>query len=188
MPKHDSHSLVHKWPRPRAQKPSVVLCPQIRSSVGLPPVLAWKFRGFCLADVAGVHSEASPLESSAPLQGRWFCGCVVRVGPYTVCPLGYKTHRSRNPAHVPRGANKGVSSGVSRWMWWEKAGLCPVEMEGGSGRKAESALEKEPLHAAQGWHKWVRSLDSASPNTHLQTFSWSSADQRRHSNDKKERS
>ena len=118
----------------------------------------------------------------------WFCGCVVRVGPYTVCPLGYKTHRSRNPAHVPRGANKGVSSGVSRWMWWEKAGLCPVEMEGGSGRKAESALEKEPLHAAQGWHKWVRSLDSASPNTHLQTFSWSSADQRRHSNDKKERS
>lgn len=43
---------------------------QIRSSVRLPQVLAWKFGGIFLADVAGVHSEASPLEISAPLQGR----------------------------------------------------------------------------------------------------------------------
>ena len=65
-----------------------------------------------------------------------FCRCVVRVGPYAVCPLGYKTHRPQNPAHLPRGANKGVSSGMSRWMWWEKAGLCPVEMEGGGQKKS----------------------------------------------------
>lgn len=66
----------------------------------------------------------------------WFCRCVARVGPYAVCPLGYKTHRSQNPAHLPRGANKGVSSGVSRWMWREKARLCPVEMEGGGWKKS----------------------------------------------------
>lgn len=57
----------------------------------------------------------------------------------------------------------------------------------GVRRKAESALEKEPLHASQKWHYWVESSDSASPNTHLQAFSWSSADRWTYSNYGKEK-
>ena len=57
----------------------------------------------------------------------------------------------------------------------------------GVRRKAGSALEKQPLHASQSWHYWVESSDSAGPSTHLQTFSWSSADQWTYSNYGKEK-
>ena len=68
-------------------------CPQIRGSVRVPPVLAWKFRGFCLADVAGVHSEASPLEISAPLQGRLVLQVCCEGG--SVCSLSIRLQNTQ---------------------------------------------------------------------------------------------
>lgn len=38
-------------------------------------------------------------------------------------------------------------------------------MEEGDKKEAESAWEKDPLHAPERWHNRVKSLDSVSPDT-----------------------
>lgn len=87
----------HRQLRTQVQETSVLSRSQIQSSVRLPRVLAWKSRGVGLADVAGVYSEASPLESQHLCKISWFC--VSRsLHPCAFHPLGYKTHRfSTNP-------------------------------------------------------------------------------------------
>lgn len=61
----------------------------------------------------------------------WFCRCVVKMGP---CAFWLQNTQVSEPAHLPRRANSkfyGVRSDASSWMWWGKAGLRPVAMEGG---------------------------------------------------------
>lgn len=147
----------HRQFRTQVQETSVLLRSQIQSSVRFPRVPAWKPRCVGLADVAGVYSEASPLESQYRCNIGWFC--VSRnLHPCAFHPLGYKTHRFQ-PTHLPKRADSefwGISSDISMWMCWENNRLlCPVEMDKGNRSKAESVSEKEPLHAPQRWHNGV---------------------------------
>lgn len=90
----------HRQLRTQGQETSVLLRSQIQSSVRLPRVLAWKSRGVCLADVAGVYSEASPLESQHLCKISWFC-VSWSLQPSAFHPLGYKAHRFQ-PTHLPK--------------------------------------------------------------------------------------
>lgn len=69
--KDDSCSLFRrKGNRTQPSETSVLRRSQIWSFVRSPRVLAWKFRGFGLADVAGVHSKASP-SGNLNTSARW---------------------------------------------------------------------------------------------------------------------
>lgn len=93
----------HRRLRIQVQETSVLSRPQTQSSIRFPRVLAWKPGGVCLADVAGVCSEASPLESQHLCKIRWLC--VSRSSqPCAFHPFGYKTHRFQS-THLPRGSD-----------------------------------------------------------------------------------
>lgn len=77
----------------------------LRSGVGLPWVLVCKFRGFCLADVAGVHGKASPLEISALLQGRLIRPMCGVDGSMCVPSMRLQNAQVSEPTHLPRRAH-----------------------------------------------------------------------------------
>lgn len=98
-------SLFHRQLRTQAHETPVLLCSQLWSSVGLPWVLDWKFRGFCLVGVAGVQSQASSLDVSALLQGRLVLPMCCDGGSVCISSMRLQNPQVSEPSHLPRRAN-----------------------------------------------------------------------------------
>lgn len=139
--KDDSCSLFHRQLRIYAPETSELPHSQSCRSVRLPQVLAWKFTGIFLADVAGVHSEVSLLEISTPLQGQLVLSMCHEDGSMCIPSIRLQNTQVSEPfPHWPRGLIQSFRESVQMCPGEcaERiiAGLCPGEMEEGDKEKS----------------------------------------------------
>lgn len=95
----------HRQLRTQVQETSGVSISQIWSSIRSPQVLAWKSRGVCLADVAGVYGEARPLESQHLLQGQLVLSVCREEGSVCIPSIGLQNTQVSEPTHLPKRAD-----------------------------------------------------------------------------------